>query len=339
MKNELNWLLAIVFCAGVFTACTSEDDNAVRPATPVVEVDINETNFPDENFRRFLLEQDYGKDGMLTSAEIASITVMDIAKKDIESLKGIEFFTALDTLDCFDNYLDVLDVSKNVALRELICAANVLTALDVSKNKKLEILYCGFNYLTSLDVSENTALIKLACHFNELTSLDVSQNTALTDLYCNTNHLERLDVSQNTALTDLYCGSNELTTLDVSKNSALTDLSCSGNELTTLDVSKNSALTNLYCAGNKLTELVIPSNSPLSTLFLSRNKISGKNMDDLISSLPQNTSSERHMFAVIDNLDGDEENVFTKSQSDAVKAKGWLPVYWDEKDKEWKELD
>ena len=91
MKNELNWLLAIVFCAGVFTACTSEDDNAVRPATPVVEVDINETNFPDENFRRFLLEQDYGKDGMLTSAEIASITVMDIAKKDIESLKGIEF--------------------------------------------------------------------------------------------------------------------------------------------------------------------------------------------------------------------------------------------------------
>lgn len=118
MKNELNWLLAIVFCAGVFTACTSEDDNAVRPATPVVEVDINETNFPDENFRRFLLEQDYGKDGMLTSAEIASITVMDIAKKDIESLKGIEFFTALDTLDCFDNYLDVLDVSKNVALEE-----------------------------------------------------------------------------------------------------------------------------------------------------------------------------------------------------------------------------
>lgn len=318
MKNELNWLLAIVFCAGVFTACTSEDDNAVRPATPVVEVDINETNFPDENFRRFLLEQDYGKDGMLTSAEIASITVMDIAKKDIESLKGIEFFTALDTLDCFDNYLDVLDVSKNVALRELICAANVLTALDVSKNKKLERLYCGFNYLTSLDVSKNTALIELACHFNELTSLDVSQNTVLEFLQCNTNHLERLDVSQNTALTDLYCGSNELTALDVSKN---------------------SALTNLYCAGNKLTELVIPSNSPLSTLFLSRNKISGKNMDDLISSLPQNTSSERHMFAVIDNLDGDEENVFTKSQSDAVKAKGWLPVYWDEKDKGWKELD
>lgn len=318
MKNELNWLLAIVFCAGVFTACTSEDDNAVRPATPVVEVDINETNFPDENFRRFLLEQDYGKDGMLTSAEIASITVMDIAKKDIESLKGIEFFTALDTLDCFDNYLDVLDVSKNVALRELICAANVLTALDVSKNKKLEILYCGFNYLTSLDVSKNTALIELACHFNELTSLDVSQNTVLEFLQCNTNHLERLDVSQNTALTDLSCGSNELTALDVSKN---------------------SALTNLYCAGNKLTELVIPSNSPLSTLFLSRNKISGKNMDDLISSLPQNTSSERHMFAVIDNLDGDEENVFTKSQSDAVKAKGWLPVYWDEKDKGWKELD
>ena len=37
------------------------------------DVTINETNFPDVNFRNYLLSQSYGKDGMLTDEEIAQI--------------------------------------------------------------------------------------------------------------------------------------------------------------------------------------------------------------------------------------------------------------------------
>ena len=158
---------------------------------------INEENFPDENFRNFLLEQDYGKDGIITDAEIKGITSISVNLKNICSLKGIDFFTALTELSCYSNQLTSLDVSKNTAL----------TRLD-----------CDFNQLTSLDVSNNTALTNLGCYSNQLTSLDLSGCTALTTLFCGDNQLTSLDVSGCTALTNLSCGSNQLTSLDVSKN-------------------------------------------------------------------------------------------------------------------------
>ena len=66
---------------------------------------INETNFPDKNFRSWLLEQDYGKDGVLTKKAIKGVTEIDVSQKDISSLDGIEHFTALTELDCSYNNL------------------------------------------------------------------------------------------------------------------------------------------------------------------------------------------------------------------------------------------
>ena len=289
------WMLAAILICGasVFTACSSNDDN---PFQPVVQVGIDKTNFPDDNFWNYLLEQDYGKDGVLTEAEIRNITVMDVSEKEIKSLKGIEYFTALRTLNCSDNELTELDISRNTALDTLSCGFNELTALDVSKNTALRSLDCGFNELTALDISKNTALTYLRCGFNELTSLDISKNTALTSLSCD---------------------DNKLTTLDISKNTALTFLSCSGNSLTSLDLSKNTALNFLTCCGNQ---------------------ISGQNMDALIGSLRQNESEEFCGFYV---MDGNEpnQNVCTKSQAAAAKAKGWLPQYWDEDEEAWLEYE
>ena len=124
---------------------------------------INEMYFPDANFRNYLLNQSYGSDGVLTDEEIAGVTSIDVSSKSIQSLKGIEYFTAL---------------------TELNCRSNQLTSLDVSKNTELTLLDCGYNSLTSLDVSKNTELTLLNCGYNPLTSLDVSKNTKLTTLYC-----------------------------------------------------------------------------------------------------------------------------------------------------------
>jgi hypothetical protein len=92
-------------------------------------------------------------------------------------------------LDCYDNQLTALDVSKNTALTMLGCGKNPLTALDVSKNTKLEHLNCIFNNLNTLDVSKNTELVRLWCEGNNLNNLDVSKNTALTSLECYYNQL------------------------------------------------------------------------------------------------------------------------------------------------------
>ena len=274
---------------------------------PASAIYINVTNFPDENFRNYLLEQDYGKNGVLTEAEIKGITSINVDEKEIRSLKGIEFFTALTSLSCGYNWLTALDVSKNTALISLSCGFNQLKALDVSKNTALTYLDCSRNQLSALDVSKNTALASLTCHSNELTALDVSKNTALTDLNCSGTELTALDVSKNTALTSLLCGYNELTALDVSKNTALTTLYCYGNQLTTLDVSKNTALTELGCYGNNLK---------------------GEAMTALINSLLNNNSSVEHYFRAIFDPTA-ETNILSKSQVAAVKAKGWIPQYID----------
>ena len=198
-------------------------------------IEVNETNFPDKNFRNYILEQEYGNDGLLTPSEISAVTSIDVYNKDISDLKGIEYFTSLTYLKC---------------------SSNQLTSLDVSKNTELTDFQCSSNNLTELDVSNNTELTNLDCGSNQLTSLDVSNNTELTKLYCSSNKLTSLDVSKNTALTEFYCGNNNLTELDVSKNTALEELGCSSNKLTKLDVSKNTALTKrLYCYNNPLLSL------------------------------------------------------------------------------------
>ena len=108
-------------------------------------IPINATNFPDENFRNWVLEQDYGKDGYLADDEIASVKEINVYNKGIANLKGIEYFTALTKLVCFRNELTSLDVSKNTALIKLYCDNNQLTTLDVSKNTALTYLVCFGN--------------------------------------------------------------------------------------------------------------------------------------------------------------------------------------------------
>ena len=235
---------------------------------------IDEENFPDANFRNYLLSQDYGSDSILTFTEIAGITYIDVAMKDVSDMTGIEHFTALTRLDCFGNHhLTSLDVSKNTALTQLCCNNNKLTSLDVSHNTALTTLYCNVNQLTALDVSHNTALKFLSCYSNQLTALDVSHNTALETLDCYSNQLAALDVSQNTALTRLECQHNQLAALDVSHNTALRGLYCSGNLLNSLDVSHNTALRALDCSSNQLTALDVSNNTALEYLYCYSNQL------------------------------------------------------------------
>ena len=164
------------------------------------DVEINETNFPDANFRSYLLSKEYGSDGVITDAEIAEITYIEVKEMNIANLKGIEFFTALAGLYCSNNQLTALDLSKNSALVYLQCSNNQLTSLDITKNTVLTGLYCSNNQLTALDVSNNTDLTELYCEFNQLTSLNVLGCTALTDLFCYSNQLTSLDVTGCTSL-------------------------------------------------------------------------------------------------------------------------------------------
>ena len=97
------------------------------------DVEVNATNFPDEAFRNWVLKNVSGaSDGVLTDEEIAEVTSIDCSRKSISNLQGVEYFTALTSLKCYENQLTSLDVSGFTALTFLSCYSNKLTALDVS---------------------------------------------------------------------------------------------------------------------------------------------------------------------------------------------------------------
>ena len=160
---------------------------------------IDETNFPDANFRSYVLASfDSNGDEKLDDEEIANVKYIYAPAKTISSLKGIEYFTELLELNC-DN--------------------NQLTSLDVSKNTKLVKLICSKNALTSLNTSHNPLLKKLDIYSNKITSIDVSQNTELETLYIGRNPIETLNVKNNVKLMELQSELNNLTSIDLSNNS------------------------------------------------------------------------------------------------------------------------
>ena len=73
---------------------------------PTTRIEINETNFPDENFRAWLLKQSYGTDGVLAEAEIENITTLNCSNQGIKRLKGIEHFTDVTTINCSQNAIE-----------------------------------------------------------------------------------------------------------------------------------------------------------------------------------------------------------------------------------------
>ena len=236
-------------------------------------VAINELNFPDKNFRKYVSKFNTNGDDALSQDELNAVTEIDVMDKGITNLKGIERFTSLKKLDCGENRLTALDISKNINLETLYCNRNQLTTLDLSKNTNLEILNCGENRLTALDLTKNTKLRYLNCYANPLGALDLSKNTELTDINCAVNHLTTLDLSHNTKLTDIDCNQNQLTTLDLSHNTKLEDLRCQGNKLEALDLTNNTKLRSLYCFINQLTKLDLSKNTELTLIECQENQL------------------------------------------------------------------
>ena len=296
-------------------------------------IEINETTFPDEYFRNWVLAQPYGQDGVLTDEEIAGVTKINVMRREvIQSLKGIEYFTAITKLVCEMNQLTELDLSKNIKLTSLTCYGNQLTELNLSNNKELTYLACEGNELTTLDVSGFTKLKELDCQQNPMITLNVSGCSSLTTLKCYLNQLTELDVSGCAKLDTIWCEYNQLTELDVSSCTSLTFLWCEMNQLTKLDVTNNTKLRKLLANDNQLAALNLSENKLLQYLRTYNNQIKGKTMDALIENLP--IVSHCGFCPVFRN---DEVDVMNAAQVAAAKSKGFIPYYWNEEAMRWME--
>ena len=222
---------------------------------------INSTNFPDANFRSWLLEN---FPGYIHDGHVNNWGVFNLSGMNISDLKGIEYFTNLSSLNISNNNLTSVDLSHNTNLEDLYCSNNQLTSLNLSNLSNLEVLDCSNNKLTSLSVTYKSYLKTLNC----------SNNTLLTTLYCYSDDLTTLNVTGCTALKDLRCFENaSLTSITgLADCTAITYLDCEDCAITSLPgVNNMTNIATLLARNNKLTSLAINNKGSLATLRVSGN--------------------------------------------------------------------
>jgi alpha-tubulin suppressor-like RCC1 family protein/Leucine-rich repeat (LRR) protein len=98
---------------------------------------------PDQNFEQKLIDLGIDTDGLngkITVANINSITTLDLSNSNIKDLTGIENFTALNILDCSNNQLIALDLSKNTNLQILYVTGNPLVYLNLRNGNNQNLI-------------------------------------------------------------------------------------------------------------------------------------------------------------------------------------------------------
>lgn len=243
---------------------------------------INETNFPDENFREYVKEKfDKDSNNYLSDEEIGKITGIFVAGKGITTLKGIEHFNRVTYIDAKNNNItDELDLSGCPILSTLYVENNSgLTSIKFGDVSKLGDLTCKNTGITELDLSGASNLTSLDCRNNDykgvLESLNLSGAVKLRQLYCLGNKLTELDLGNCGNLTYLHCERNQLTSLTLPAMAEnLVELNCSDNrQLTALDLGRYDSLKTLHCGTTAVTALDLTGLPNLEKLYCYSSKL------------------------------------------------------------------
>lgn len=279
MKRKQSFVTILMLVAFIFGIVFNEisiyaEADEQTPDESINIVEINDEIFTDDTFREYVRQFDGDGNGSLSNTEIANAKAIYIDDRQITNLNGIEYFTALEELECRNNEINKLDVSKNIKLKHLICDNNKLNDIDVSNNISLVDFSCGNNNLEKLDVSKNLDLEILLCDGANLKSLDVTNNTKLKALAAGDNKLTNLDLSKNCDLVFLAVSDNSIGSIDLTNNLKLEELYCTNCSLSNLDLSKNIKMTEIYCEKNNLTELDISKLKELKVIVCSKNNLS-----------------------------------------------------------------
>jgi Leucine-rich repeat (LRR) protein len=214
---------------------------------------------PDANFRAYV-QSLVGANTPITKDAVSAIRRIDVRNESISDLTGIEHFTALEELDCGENNITALDLSKNTEMIRLVCDQNPLATLKVTglaKLNEISAVSCAFS---SLDVSGLTSLKILTCGENEnLTSVNVNGCTALEGIvitYTGNGEMKlaSLDVSGLSSLKHLDLWDCGLTSLTLTGCTSLEWLRVGGNSgIASLDVTDCTALLWLDIQQSGLT--------------------------------------------------------------------------------------
>lgn len=262
------------------------------PHTPAYAADtpVNETTFPDNDFRQYVLAQiDQNKDRVLTDEEKNNIRkiVVDANSEDryeVKNFQGIEVFTELEELqilqfveaegedECGYSFDLTLDLSANKKLKIFVCKAGQVTNLNLSGLVCLEELQLDCEYplqdlsrlgaLKRVDIRGSSAvkeIVVLPKEMLHITSLKLGSNIHIP---------ERMPALQTLSLDTPNVPADEFS-IDFHKYPTLTTLSLMGVNMTELDVSEMKNLKSFHCGGYRVNTINMRGCSALEELDVS----------------------------------------------------------------------
>ena len=146
--------------------------------------EINEANFPDAIFREYVGKNfDANADGVFTSKELANVKKIDLSGTEVASLKGIEFFSNLETLNvegpAEGGKLTSMELSANTMLTSLNCSNQPLKELNLDMVFALRYIDCSNTQIKALDVKDYNKLQTLKIHHTQITSINLENCDAL----------------------------------------------------------------------------------------------------------------------------------------------------------------
>lgn len=289
MKNK--FLITLITLLACF--CSAKADIAV-----------NEKNFPDMGFRRWIQANIKGaQDGVLSDEEIAAVKEMEISHgttsdMHVNNINGIAFFTELEELcvyNCpfiFGSYVGVhqLDLSKNLKLKSVRLSGGVhddffgnsdsIHSVNVKGLPQLEQIVIQNPAFSELDLSGCGKLKSASVTNGVIVSLNLEGCVSLDTLVCSGNRIASLNLSQLPSLTFVDCSNNILRSLDFSGKYNLKTLNIAKNHLSSLTIEGFNELLSLDCSKNSLWDLSVSNCLTLEVLNCSDNLINKLNISN-----------------------------------------------------------
>ncbi len=250
--------------AGIYTYCNifainSMTMNRFLFFLSIVSCSANAqiVDIPDAEFRSRLtaLGVDNNSNGQFEVSEVQNVTMLDLDNDwtddpQIYSLAGIGFFTNLVELHAQYHSISSLDVTMLNNLEVLDLWNNNLNSINVSTNIALEVFSCGYNNLADIDVSALSNLRYLNCDGNQLTDLNVLNNPHLQFLDAGENFLTGIVINHLQELQLVRLIDNQIASINLENIGSLgswgLQFDISKNPIETIDATQGE-ITQITC--------------------------------------------------------------------------------------------
>jgi hypothetical protein len=298
------------------------------------------TYVPDNNFEQKLINLgiDSALDDSVTTANINTVSTLDVNSQGISDLTGIEDFTALTSLIAYSNNLSSLDLSQNISLTTLFTNWNAsLFCVQVNQNQ-LNNLPSGWNVdpTTSFFFNHWPALSANSCdsyswNGTTYTLSGVYTYTTTNSEACDSTATLNLTITNSTASTDnvgTHCDSYtwvDGVTYTASNNSATwTTTNAAGcDNVATLNLTITNSTTSTdnvgtHCDSYTWVDGVTYTTSNSSATWITTNAAGCDNVATLNLTITNSTASTDNVGTHCDSYTWVDGITYTTSNSSAT---------------------